>query len=508
MPDQQVNKMTATNEPHICPNCRARLVFAPDGRGLLCERCGYRQVRERPLPSALELARAQKMLPYAGGMADAQKMSNLRITLRHGIGAVKEKSRDEAFSHLERVVLSGDADDKMRAEAWLWLSQVYTDVADKRECLEQVLSLDPTHGGARRGMAIIDGRLHPDEIVDPNRLRPSQPQEPQPVQAEHFTCPRCSSRMNYTPDGRALRCEFCGHEQALNAAGQPEAMAEFGLGGMEQDFIAGLARASGHMQPVATRLLQCQGCGIEFVLAPATLSLTCPYCNHVYVTETAETREILPPQVLIPFAISADDAKAALRAWFKQQKLSRVRLSPLIGVYLPVWTFDLSGEIQWKGYVRQGEDWVPRAGFGHVLEDDYLLPAMKKPAKHLQQTLADFNLDAFVPYDSRYLADWPAERYQLALADASIAARSKLVQQLRRHPYRLTHGESVRDLTLNTSGLIILSYKLALLPVWLAHYEIESKRYDVCINGQTGQVRGEKQEGAVGKFVSWLKGEL
>ncbi|MCB8968918.1 MAG: hypothetical protein H6660_18730 [Ardenticatenaceae bacterium] len=498
--------MAAADEMRVCPQCRSRLVFAPDGRGMLCERCGYRHVVERPLPAAIELGQAQKLLPF-GGTTDGQKITNLRITLRQGIGAVKEKNRDEAFSHLERVILSGDADDKMRAEAWLWLSQVYEEIADKRECLEQVLSLDPTHGSARRGIAILDGRLDPDEIVDPNRVRAVQPEEPQTAQAEQFTCPRCSSRMNYTPDGGALRCEFCGHEQALNEDETETVQAEFGIGGMEQDFIAGLARASGHLQPVAVRVLQCQGCGVEFVLAPQTISLTCPYCQHVYVTETAETREILPAQALIPFATSEDDVKRLLRDWFKSQKVSRVKLSPLIGLYLPVWTFDFSGEIQWKGFVRQGDDWVARSGYGHILEDDYLQPAVNKPSKYLQRSLADFDMNGLVAYDGRYLADWPAERYQLALADASIAARRTLVQRLRRDPYRLTGGEQVRDLTFNTSGLTILSYKLVLLPLWMAHYEIEDRRYDLFINGQTGQVRGEKQEGVVGKLVSWFKGD-
>ncbi len=490
----------------ICPECGRNMVFAPDGRGMLCESCGYRQVVERELPPAKELSRAQKLLNvYA--RPEAEKETSLRISLRHGIGAVKEKELDEAFSHLERVILSPDAGDAMRAEAWLWLSEVYDDLASKRECLEQVLALDPTNGVARRGIALVDGRLRQDEIIDPNQVQQMIPEEPQTAQAEQFTCPQCSSRMNYTPDGQSLRCEFCGHEQALNEDDDQAVQAEFGIGEMEQDFIVGLARTSGHVQPVATRTLQCQGCGIEFLLTPEILSVTCPYCSHVYVTETAETHEILPAQALIPFGTTEADVKNELREWFRRQKVNRVRLSPIVGTYLPVWTFDLSGEIGWKGQVRRGDDWVPVSGSNHALIDDHLVLAQKRPSKYLRRVLEEFDLQALVNYDARYLADWPAQRYQLALADASLVARREVLQQMRRRPYRLTGGQDVRSLTLNSTGLMVMSYKLILLPVWIAHYQHEGKHFDLFVNGQNGRVHGEKQDGVVGKFVSWLRGE-
>lgn len=480
--------------------------FAPDGRGLLCERCGYKQVVERELSPAQELARAQKMVG-ALVQADAEKATSLRISLRHGVGAVKEKALDEAFFHLERVILAPEAGDSMRAEAWLWLSEVYENLADRRECLEQVLAIDPTNGVARRGMAMIDGRLRQEEIIDPNQVQQAVSAAPQAVQAEQFTCPTCSSRMNFTPDGQSLRCEFCGHQQVLNQEGAQDAPLEFGMGGIEQDFAVGLARLSGHVQPVTVRTLQCQGCGVEFVLTPEILSVTCPYCSHVYVTETAETHEILPAQALIPFSTTEADVKNGLREWFRKQQVTRVRLSPIVGTYLPVWTFDLSGEIGWKGYVRRGDDWVPASGSGHALVDDHLVLAQQRPSKYLQSTLADFDLTRLVQYDARYLADWPAQRYQLALSDASLVARREVLQQMRRRPYRLTGGQDVRDLTLNSTGLMILSYKLILLPVWMAHYELNGQSFDLFINGQNGRIHGQKQGGMIGKLASWLRGE-
>jgi hypothetical protein len=262
------------------------------------------------------------------------------------------------------------------------------------------------------------------------------------------------------------------------------------------------------VQPVATRSLQCQACAVTFMLAPETISLTCPYCDSVYVTETAETRAIVPPHALIPFAAAADQVAAALKRWLRRHDVAAVRLSPIVGLYFPVWTFDLGGEVKWSGYVRRGDDWMHKTGSGYIMEDDRLTPAVQKGSKLLRQAVEGFDLDQLVAYDSRYLADWPAERYQLPLADASLAARRRVLRELRRHSYKITGGERVRDLSLNATGLTVLSYKLVLLPLWLAHYRIKGKEKtaDVYVNGRTAQVYAADPRSFFGKLFSWLRG--
>jgi DNA-directed RNA polymerase subunit RPC12/RpoP len=412
---------------------------------------------------------------------------------------------DEAHFYLESALLK-EASDEEQAQAWLWLSEVYDDLAEKRECLSQALVIQPTSALARRGLAILDGRLNPDEIVDPNKLKPRPSEAPIDARATHFRCPRCSARLNYAPDGRTLICEFCSHRQTLSANGQADTTDETGFG-LEQDFIAALATARGHLQPVSMRQLRCEGCAIEFTLTPETLSVTCPYCESVYVTETAENREIVPPQALIPFLLNQDEARQALGKWFRRYDIAPVHLSPIVGIYLPVWTFDVSGEIKWTGQEPQGDNWVPVSGNYYVLQDDYLVLACKRTSARLVKTLQDFDLGQLVEYDAGYLADWPAERYQLALADASLRARSGILKELRGHSTGLTGGRDIRDLRLNSHRMIVESFKQVLLPVWFAHYKHQETTYEVFINGQTGNVSGERDQRVVNKLISWLRGE-
>ncbi|MCB9418646.1 MAG: hypothetical protein H6667_02490 [Ardenticatenaceae bacterium] len=495
----------------ICAECGGRLVFAPDGRSRQCERCGWKEVVERKRPSPDEIVRTLQFTNQTEASESAAQ--GVKLRLAQGIGAVKAGDKDEAFYFLESV-LHTNSSDGQRAEAWLWLSQIYDDDADKRACLEQALIHEPMNPLARRGMALLDGRINPQEIVDPNTIRveTAVPDEPQAAHAEHFQCPRCAARMNYTPDGTALVCEYCSYRQELNAP-ENQVTLEYGFGGIEQDFIAALATAKGHLQPVAMRTLSCQGCGIELLLPPEAISATCPYCDSVYVAEAAETREILPPQALIPFTVNQDAARKALVAWFKQHKIERPRITPIVGIYLPVWTFDVGGEIKWNGRVRRNDNWVPVSGTKYFFYDDVLVQAVvgqllsAKIRPSLAKELYAYDMTGLVTYDPRYLADWPAERYQLALADASLRARQQIIKDVKKHQDKLSPDQYVHDLVINSSGLLVESYKQILLPLWMVHYKVEDTVYDVVINGQTATVRGDRPQNVVGKLFSWLKGE-
>ncbi len=486
-----------------CPECNGRLVFSADGRFRQCERCSHKITVERQRETPQELMRLQQFSVDESGFANV-RTAGVRELLREGVAAAKAGNKDEAFHYLTWV-LRTDSSEKQQAQAWLWLSEVYEEPADRRHCLEQVLAFDPTHGVARRGLALLDGRLQAKDIIDPNQLNQSVSDEPEQTKAEQFICPQCAGKLQYAADGSRLRCGFCGYEQAVGEETPRPKNGRFGEGAFEQEFTTALAQAKGHLAPVQMRTFQCNGCAVEFVLAPEAISMTCPYCDSVYVTETAASHEIMPPHALIPFRISHEQAEKAIRGWLKKSGVERPSLSPIVGVYLPLWTFDVGGEIRWGGQVKKGDDWVPISGNHLAFSDDVRVPASKKLDGELSKGFADFDLDGLVAYDGRYLADWPAERHTIPLADASLQARKQVLTELRRNPHRLTL-EDVRNLRLGSLGLVVESFKLALLPVWLAHYKVEGETFDVLVNGQTGDVVGKRPSRGVRGFLAKLFG--
>ena len=225
----------------------------------------------------------------------------------------------------------------------------------------------------------------------------------------------------------------------------------------------------------------------------------------MYVTETAASHEIMPPHALIPFRISQEQAEKAIRGWLKEGEVERPSLSPVVGIYLPLWTFDVGGEIRWGGQVKKGDNWVPISGNHLAFSDDVRVPASNRLDRDLTKGFAAFDLDGLVAYDGRYLADWPAERHTIPLADASLQARKQVLTELRRNPHKLTL-EDVHNLRLGSLGLVVESFKLALLPVWLAHFKVEGETYDLLVNGQTGDVVGQRPSRGVRGFLAKLFG--
>jgi hypothetical protein len=87
--------------------------------------------------------------------------------LRQGIAAAKAGDAERARELLLQVV---DADEN-NEQAWLWLSSVVDNDADREVCLENVLAINPDNNLAKAGLAHLRSRKAP----------PPAPPEPQPA---------------------------------------------------------------------------------------------------------------------------------------------------------------------------------------------------------------------------------------------------------------------------------------------------------------------------------------
>jgi hypothetical protein len=134
---------------------------------------------------------------------------SVRDLLVRGTAAARSGDEKEAKFFLEWM-LDLDADLEQKIEAWYWLSKVTSDPKQKRNYLEDILANQPFHLLARRDLMIVDGKLDPNEIIDPNRIQLHQGANGErKAEVLSFSCPNCGGRMVYTPDGTALTCEYC-----------------------------------------------------------------------------------------------------------------------------------------------------------------------------------------------------------------------------------------------------------------------------------------------------------
>jgi hypothetical protein len=425
--------------------------------------------------------------------------SYTRDLLVRGIAAAKGRETGEARFFLTWLLrLDPPADD--RIEALYWLSEISTNPVEQRGYLEDMLVNDPGEPRARRKLAILDGKLDPDDIVDPDHLVKPGPGAPAAAAADRFTCPHCGGRMTFTPDGQSLTCESCEARQHL---GQP---ADGGMAVKEDDFVVAMATARGHLSPTTLHTFTCKGCGAVFILPPDQVTATCPYCRSNYAVKQDETRAMLAPEGVIPFCVNELEARRNLKAWMEAEPaVGPARVAPGQGMYLPVWSFSIDGRITWRGYRSSRGGKLPVEGQEPVLIENVLVLATRRLPDILRPAIYRFDLGMLVPYDERYLASWIAETYQVPVAEASLDARQYVVETMKQQVLGQQAGQ-IHDLILNSSDVQVEGFKLILLPTWLTQYTTSEGQFKVLINGQSGEVYGERLETGVRKWVRKITG--
>ena len=424
--------------------------------------------------------------------------------LRSGIIDAKAGNRESARRYLDRAVyISNDHD--VLAETWFWMSEVLDDKVEKHKALENCLAHDLRHARARRSLAILDGKLKTEEIINPDKL-PLAPEGLHAANAERFMCPKCGGRMSFAPDGQSLHCEYCSRNQKFTA--QP------GTAG-EKDFIIAMATARGHGKPLNEQVVHCEGCGCEFILPPDQISSTCVYCGSPHVVNWESDEQLLAPDGIIPHSFDQKRAAIFLSEWVQLHQIKSEKQPEFPrGVYLPLWTFDLGGELDYVGETVddsqiQFNSKMPKmirvSNSYPVQVNDTPIPASRKLSAVFLKLIPTFELRGVKPYDPRYLANWPAEVYDISMAEASLDARSQVFKHYKNDlPNLLT---PVQFISTSSAKMTVESFRLNLLPVWMTELSFGGREHLVLINGQNGTVASdlpEKKSKSIG-VMEWLK---
>jgi hypothetical protein len=432
--------------------------------------------------------------------------------LRSGIIEAKTGSHETARRYLDRAIYMTSSHDVL-AEAWFWMGEVTADPAEKRKALENCLSHDLRHARARRALAILDGKLKADEVINPDKL-PATPEGLRQSNADRFMCPKCGGRMAFAPDGQTLVCDYCSRNQVVSVNSKEAD---------EKDFIIAMATSRGHGRPLQEQVFHCNGCGAEFILPPNQISASCVYCDSPHVVSLEKTKDLLAPDGIIPHAFNQKQAVKLLIEWVESNNIKPEKKVELPrGLYLPLWTFDIGGAIDYTGeiieyedemFARRGQKKVVRITDQYpIMVNDMPLPASRKLSSVFLKLIGAFDMKTIKPYDPRFLANWPAEIYDVPMADASLDARS---QAYARYKERLPHLlNSMNIVHTSSANLVVESFKLNLLPVWMTELPFYGREHLVLINGQSGvaasdipniaQKQEEVEQGGLFDFLSDL----
>ncbi|MEN8240913.1 MAG: hypothetical protein ABFS17_03240 [Chloroflexota bacterium] len=418
-----------------------------------------------------------------------------RRMLVRGVAHAKAGETESAHRYLDRV-LGIPATSDQKADAYYWLSQLCDKEEEQRDHLLSTLGYNGAHHRARKALAILDGKINPAEMINPDGYQQAVPDDPLAVDGERFVCPRCGGRMTFSPDGESLVCEYCAQENTNEEKPQLQ----------ETDFIVGMSTAVSRNKASATLSFECKACGAIFLLPPETISLTCPHCDSAYTIEESETRELVPPEGIIPFKFKAPEAEKLGRRWVQQAYSLKKppTLSALSGIYLPAWTFDIAGYVRWRGMAYENEKYHEISDKEVISYDDIFIPASAPLPSHFSKLLAEFEASDVVPYKAEFTATWLAETYKISMSDAALEARAMAYKNFQTLLKRKEKMRQISNLRFASDEITIASFKLVLVPVWIAHFRMKRVTHDLTINGMTGSVYGPKPPGKLQKFAKWL----
>ena len=264
---------------------------------------------------------------------------------------------------------------------------------------------------------------------------------------------------------------------------------------------------------------RCDTCGA--MTTSDHLSQNCGFCGSPMVAEV-EALGLVEPEAVLPFAVDRPTMQGALRKWVRSRWFAPSALKKVVsaeqahGVYLPHWTFDAQtrssytgqrGEHYWvtetytttdsegRSQTRtrqvQKTRWYPAAGTVARAFDDVLVAGTGRVMPEHLAKLSPWPLDQAAQYQPDYLAGYETLRYDVEPEAGLDVAKQKMAPVIENDCERDIGGDVQRVHHVDT-GYSDVTYKLLLLPVWIATYLYGGKAFQVLVNARTAEVVGQR----------------
>ncbi len=357
-----------------------------------------------------------------------------------------------------------------------------------------------------------------------------------PAQTTNYQCPACTGPLSFDGSIGKLKCDFCdsiyevAEIEALYAEKDAKAAAEHAkqeekrtpvpptdvAGGAQQvDFAE--PETAWHTENLNSdwgadgehmRAYNCTSCGAELICDDTTAATSCLYCGNPTIVP-GQFAGALKPDYVIPFKLSKDDAKDALKKHCKGKRLlpkvflSEHHIEELKGAYVPFWLFDGSvyADVSFKAQnattVRSGDyittttrhyD-VRRAGT--VEFSDIPVDSSSKMPDEYMESIEPFDYKDMKPFSAAYMPGFFADKYDVEIDACSVRADQRAIASalgiMRGGVSGYSSCKEISKQTHITRGDV----RYAMAPVWMLTTKWRGKTFLFAINGQTGKLVGE-----------------
>ncbi|MBR3706589.1 MAG: zinc ribbon domain-containing protein [Firmicutes bacterium] len=332
-------------------------------------------------------------------------------------------------------------------------------------------------------------------------------------QVTNYQCLSCNGPLHFVGETGMLECDYCGSkfsveqideaygnkEQTSPPTSEEKAETHWDLSGLSENWQG---------EEVKMREYSCPSCGAQLLWEESTAASHCPYCGNPSVAPE-QFRGMLKPDYVIPFELSPEEAKKALKEFYKGKKLlpkefaAGNRIDKLQGVYVPFWLFDGKAEadVHFLGTIsstrREGDYDVISTSYydahrvGAVPFEKIPVDASVKMPDEYMDSLEPFDYGKIRPFSMSYLPGYLAERYGLSPKQCMNRADSR-AQNTARDVLR-SDVRGYGSLSVKSESIYLDRGKVsyALLPVYILNTKYDGKDYLFAMNGQTGKFVGD-----------------
>jgi DNA-directed RNA polymerase subunit RPC12/RpoP len=335
------------------------------------------------------------------------------------------------------------------------------------------------------------------------------PEEERLDEVVDFRCPQCGGETAYSVADGGLTCTYCGYHEAPHSE-------VVGLQAESFEFTVATVEQSVNGWGVDRTELQCQSCSAHISIPAGSLTAACPFCGSNKVIHQRAPQDLLRPRFLVPFKVEESRCHAITREWLgsswmvPKQLRTVASIDSFAALFLPYWTFGSSARASWRAQVGHTKSYTDSRGrrrtrtewhweSGQVRRDfqDLLIRGTDRISSHLLNKIGRFSLNDLTAYEPAFLAGTQAQAYEVTLEEAWEKARHLMRETTRHDCRRQASTNKIRNFSMQLD-FQDESWRYILLPVYINSYRYENEPYQLLINGQTGEIAGQRP-------VDWRK---
>ncbi|MBQ7011223.1 MAG: hypothetical protein IJN63_05915 [Clostridia bacterium] len=332
-----------------------------------------------------------------------------------------------------------------------------------------------------------------------------------------YKCPACDAALKYDGKADRMTCEYCGSNfdvESVKAYNDDlkkraeEAEREQEEERPEEDNVRSSDKEWNEDEKEQVGAFTCPTCGGELLFDEHTVASSCPYCGNPAMVKHRLSGE-LKPELVLPFRITKEEAKAALRRFTAKKLLlpkgfaDENRIESIRGIYLPFWLYTGKADAM-ASYSATRVFTTRTPKYDVVRTDHYRLDRRGKVSfSNLpidgSSTIDDALMDSIEPFDfssaeeftTAYLAGFMANKYDMTCDDCVDRAKERMRGSAESLLASTVTGYSTTVKTNSAVSFSDVDAKYALLPAWLLVTKYKGKNYTFAMNGQTGKFVGK-----------------